>query len=67
MLWSDIRFCWNPDGSGAPRVEPIIGEGDAGARLSCALWFGGEFDRDGTPLQQIVQVGRFIQTRGVTE
>ena len=67
VLWSDIRFCWNPDGSGAPRVEPVIGEGDSGARLSCALWFGAEFDRDGTPIQQFVQIGRLIQTRGVTE
>ena len=22
VLWSDIRFCWNPDVAGAPRVEP---------------------------------------------
>ncbi len=65
VLWSDIRFCWNPDVAGAPRVEPIVNDG--GARLACAVWFGAEFDRQGTPLLQIVQVGRFIQTRGVTE
>ena len=65
VLWSDIRFCWNPDGAGAPRVEPMVDDG--GAKLSCALWFGAEFDRDGTPRQQIVQVGGFIQMRGVTE
>lgn len=65
ILWSDIRFCWNPDAPGAPRIEPVV-EAE-GARLSCALWFGVEFNDRGSPLRQIVQVGRFIQTRSVRE
>jgi membrane-bound metal-dependent hydrolase YbcI (DUF457 family) len=65
VLWSDIRFCWNPDRDGAPAADPIV-EAD-GAKLACALWFGVEFDDRGRPRQQIVQIGRFMQTRGVDE
>jgi membrane-bound metal-dependent hydrolase YbcI (DUF457 family) len=65
VLWSDIRFCWNPDARDAPQLEPIVGTG--GARLSCALWFGGEFDGGGNPVRQIVKVAGFTQTRAVGE
>jgi membrane-bound metal-dependent hydrolase YbcI (DUF457 family) len=65
VLWSDVRYCWNPTGEDAPKLEPIIGEGSA--RLACALWFGGEFDRSGHVLQQLVKIGRFTQRRSAGE
>jgi membrane-bound metal-dependent hydrolase YbcI (DUF457 family) len=45
VVWSDIRYCWNPH--------------------SCQFWFGGEYDARGEPVQQIVRIGPFTQTRGV--
>ena len=65
VLWSDIRYCWNPDAANAPRLEPIVGT--PGARLACALWFGAEFDHDGRAIRQIVKVAGLTQTRGVSE
>jgi membrane-bound metal-dependent hydrolase YbcI (DUF457 family) len=47
VLWSDIRYC-----QPGPNTPP-----------SCALWFGGIFERDGHPVTQIVYVGRWPQTR----
>lgn len=61
VLWSDIRFCWNPAGAGAPQLEPTISRD--GATIACALWFGGEYDRRGTLLHEIVKIGGFTQTR----
>jgi hypothetical protein len=65
ILWSDIRYCWDPESGRAPRLEPIIGA--EGKRLACALWFGGEFDRNGNALHQLVKVGGFTQRRDVHE
>jgi membrane-bound metal-dependent hydrolase YbcI (DUF457 family) len=65
VLWSDIRYCWNPDAEGAPQMEPRITE--ASQHLACALWFGGEFDRDGRPIRQMVKVFGFTQTRAPAE
>jgi hypothetical protein len=61
VLWSDIRFCWNPDATGAPRVDPIVEAGRV--RLACALWFGGELDSGGVPLREIVKIGGLTQAR----
>ena len=61
ILWSDIRYCWSSSGDGAPRLEPRLVQ--QGVTLACALWFGGEFDRHGNPLQQIVKIGGFTQSR----
>jgi membrane-bound metal-dependent hydrolase YbcI (DUF457 family) len=55
VLWSDIRYCIA--GSG------FTTESGDGAPVTCALWFGGTFDRDGRPLTQIVHVGAWLQTR----
>jgi membrane-bound metal-dependent hydrolase YbcI (DUF457 family) len=52
VLWSDIRYCW-----------PATSTASAGSPLDCALWFGGNFDRDGRPVTQIVLVGGWLQTR----
>jgi membrane-bound metal-dependent hydrolase YbcI (DUF457 family) len=63
VLWSDIRFCWNPDAPGAPRIEPIVEASEGRTRLACALWFGGELDPHGKPLREIVKIGRLTQER----
>ena len=61
VLWSDIRFCWDPDRPGAAQLDPIVGSG--GTRVACALWFGGEFDSRGMVMREIVKVGGFTQVR----
>jgi hypothetical protein len=35
--------------------------------MSCAVWAGGDFDRRGTALRQIVHVFGFTQTRAAGE
>ena len=55
VLWSDIRYCTG-------RSDVSTGSSDA-APVTCALWFGGTFDREGRPLRQIVRVGAWLQTR----
>jgi membrane-bound metal-dependent hydrolase YbcI (DUF457 family) len=62
VLWSDIRFCWKPDGPTAatpPRSALMTGA----AGIACALWFGGTFDESGRVIRQRVQVGGWNQTR----
>ena len=61
VLWSDIRYCWDPTGKDAPQLEPAVVAN--GRSISCALWFGGAFDRSGRAIQQLVKVGSFTQTR----
>ncbi|HEY7499048.1 MAG TPA: metal-dependent hydrolase [Vicinamibacterales bacterium] len=65
VLWSDIRFCWDPAQPGAPRLEPIVESEDGRRRISCVLWFGGELDASGQPVREIVKIGGFTQTRPV--
>jgi membrane-bound metal-dependent hydrolase YbcI (DUF457 family) len=52
VLWSDVRYCRE----GRP----------ASARVDCALWFGGVFERDGRALRQETYVGDWIQQRPVS-
>ena len=54
VLWSDIRYCAAAGGTAHPPNRTPI---------SCALWFGGTFDREGRALTQIVRVGEWLQTR----
>lgn len=61
VLWSDIRFCWKPDGR-ASELEPILAL--EGRRLSCGVWVGGEFDAGGRPVREVVKIFTFWQTRG---
>jgi hypothetical protein len=49
VLWSDARFCW--------QASPGT------TRPDCALWMGGEFDRQGRALRQVVHVGSWVQSR----
>jgi hypothetical protein len=61
VLWSDIRFCWDPSTPGAAQAPPLVSRG--GQRLACALWFGARFDAAANPRLQIVKIGAFTQTR----
>lgn len=61
VLWSDIRFCWTPDGE-ASDLQPILALN--GRRLACGLWVGGQFDAGGRPIRQVVKIFTFWQTRG---
>jgi membrane-bound metal-dependent hydrolase YbcI (DUF457 family) len=61
VLWSDIRYCWDPAARPAEGV-PILSLDD-GRRLACGLWFGGEFDGRGRVVRLIVRVGAITQTR----
>jgi membrane-bound metal-dependent hydrolase YbcI (DUF457 family) len=53
VLWSDIRYC---------TADEATRQAD-GMAVTCALWFGGTFDRDGHPVTQIVRVGEWRQSR----
>jgi hypothetical protein len=48
VLWSDLRYC-------GPASTPNL--------VSCVVWAGGVFDRNGRALTQEVKVGRLVQTR----
>jgi membrane-bound metal-dependent hydrolase YbcI (DUF457 family) len=63
VLWSDIRFCWDPTVPEAPTLEPTFQTPSGDRRIACALWFGGELDADGRPRLEIVKVSGFTQTR----
>jgi membrane-bound metal-dependent hydrolase YbcI (DUF457 family) len=66
VLWSDIRFCWDPTVPRARRLEPTFRSGTGNGRIACVLWFGGELDTDGRPRLEVVKVGGFTQTRAPT-
>jgi membrane-bound metal-dependent hydrolase YbcI (DUF457 family) len=63
VLWSDVRFCRQAGANTAAEDRAI----SAGGRpVDCALWVGGAFDRRRTPLREVVQIGGFTQTRGLS-
>jgi membrane-bound metal-dependent hydrolase YbcI (DUF457 family) len=64
VLWSDIRYCWQPpsDANDAPERGPLA-LGNGRARIACALWVGGTFDGSGRALNQRVQIFGLWQTR----
>jgi membrane-bound metal-dependent hydrolase YbcI (DUF457 family) len=66
VLWSDIRYCWDPSLRPAPEDTPVAEIGD-GRRLACGLWFGGEFDESSRAVRQIVKIGSITQIRSVPE
>jgi membrane-bound metal-dependent hydrolase YbcI (DUF457 family) len=58
VLWSDIRFCREPE----PPIDPaLVIDG-----IACGLWFGGEFDASGRPVREIVRIGTLKQSRSPT-
>jgi membrane-bound metal-dependent hydrolase YbcI (DUF457 family) len=63
VMWSDIRFCRAPGATAAPPTRTTVRSGPGMMPIACALWFGGELSRDGTPLRQIVRIGNVTQTR----
>ena len=63
VLWSDLRYCGPLKNRSAPWT-PITLRGDL--PVSCALWFGGEFDpATGVPSAAIVYVGHLVQRRSI--
>jgi hypothetical protein len=60
VLWSDVRYCWTTR-PGTARTDLTVSTG--GTTLGCALWFGGAFDPERNPLQEIVRIGSFTQNR----
>ena len=63
VLWSDIRFCWVPEGDAATPVLASMTTSGGGTGIACGLWFGGTFDDHGRVIMQRVQVGGWSQTR----
>ena len=60
VLWSDLRYCGPLEARSAPWAPTAPG----GSPVSCALWFGGEFDSvSGVSTASIVHVGRHVQRR----
>jgi membrane-bound metal-dependent hydrolase YbcI (DUF457 family) len=63
VLWSDLRYCGPPENRVAPWAPMVLG---SGSPVSCALWFGGEFDpATGVPIASIVYVGQLVQRRPI--
>jgi membrane-bound metal-dependent hydrolase YbcI (DUF457 family) len=50
VLWTDLRYC----GAGLAASEPV-----------CGLWFGGEYEAGGPPIDVVVHVGTLTQRRPV--
>lgn len=63
VLWSDIRYCWNPDAVGEPSVPPGTPQRPTQAPVACNLWFGGILDADGAPKLELVIVGDYVTER----
>jgi membrane-bound metal-dependent hydrolase YbcI (DUF457 family) len=62
VLWSDLRYCGPLVKATAPWGPVDLG---TASPLSCALWFGGEFDRSGLATASIVHVGHLVQRRAL--
>jgi len=63
VLWSDLRYCGPVETRSAPWAPIALGNGSP---VSCALWFGGEFDSaSGVPAASIVYVGHLVQRRPI--
>ena len=63
VLWSDLRYCGPLETRSAPWAPIALGNGSP---VSCALWFGGEFDSaSGVPTATIVYVGHLVQRRPI--
>jgi len=63
VLWSDLRYCGPLKNRSAPWTPITLG---IGLPVSCALWFGGEFDpATNVPRAAIVYVGHLVQRRSI--
>jgi membrane-bound metal-dependent hydrolase YbcI (DUF457 family) len=66
VLWSDLRYCSPVDRRPAPWPPWAPIAPGSGSPVSCALWFGGEFDpSSGVFSASIVYVGRLVQRRPI--
>ncbi len=63
VLWSDLRYCGPLKNRSAPWTPITLG---SDLPVSCALWFGGEFDpATGVPRASLVYVGHLVQRRSI--
>jgi inner membrane protein len=53
VFWSDLRYCRTGDQDSSADQRSLI----------CAVWFGGEYDRRGEPIDAVVHVGALVQRR----
>jgi membrane-bound metal-dependent hydrolase YbcI (DUF457 family) len=61
VLWSDLRYCGESTAGSLPWSPTAPARG---LHMSCALWFGGDFEPvSGAPHTAIVYVGRIVQRR----
>jgi membrane-bound metal-dependent hydrolase YbcI (DUF457 family) len=66
VLWSDLRYCGPLENRLAPWPPWAPVTLGSGSPVSCALWFGGEFDpAAGAFRASIVYVGRLVQRRPI--
>ena len=65
ILWSDLRYC-APAGTTTGSWPPWAPTPAGGSPLSCALWFGGDFDVASNMFTAVVvRVGGYVQRRSV--
>ena len=65
VLWSDIRFCWQPAEDAPGPVRGFLTTGVGPKRIACALWMGGSYE-SGRFVSQRVYVFGVWQTRPVS-
>ena len=64
VIWSDVRYCWNPTALGQLTIRPGLPQRPTQAPLACGLWFGGMIGPDGTLEHELVIVGDYVRERG---
>jgi membrane-bound metal-dependent hydrolase YbcI (DUF457 family) len=66
VLWSDLRYCAPVDSRSASPFPWAKTGPTSSSPVSCALWFGGEFETAANAFSvSLVRVGRFEQHRSV--
>jgi membrane-bound metal-dependent hydrolase YbcI (DUF457 family) len=55
VLWSDLRYC----------RAGVVPAAPGRNQIACDLWFGGGFGAGGNPLNEIVQMGGWLQRRAI--
>jgi membrane-bound metal-dependent hydrolase YbcI (DUF457 family) len=66
VLWSDLRYCGPLENRLAPWPPWAPAAPGSGLAVSCALWFGGEFDPAADTFRaSLVYVGHLVQRRPI--